>query len=284
MYPSEPTAESFTWQMELLARYANPIGLDEAVRRLAEQSLPSRAVAVTFDDGYADNVALAAPILRRAGVPATFFVATGYLDGGRMWNDTVIESIRRATMPVLDLRPIGVDVMESLAGLAGRRGVVRRVISAIKHQSQEQRDLVARYIAELVGAPLPNGLMMREADVRYLSQNGMTIGAHTVTHPILAVIEKSRAEFEISASKRRLETIIGRPVTLFAYPNGRWHEDYRSEHVDMVRRLGFEAAVSTNRGAVHAASDTFQLPRFSPWDSRPERFLGRLLWEFRNAA
>ena len=81
--------------MRVLARYFRPCGLAEGLRQLRDGGLPPRSVAVTFDDGYADNARIALPILREARVPATFFIATSYLDGGRMWNDTVIEAVRR---------------------------------------------------------------------------------------------------------------------------------------------------------------------------------------------
>jgi peptidoglycan/xylan/chitin deacetylase (PgdA/CDA1 family) len=97
-----------------------------------------------------------------------------------------------------------------------------------------------------------------------------------VTHPILAQLDPELAAREIRDSKRRLEAITGSPVTTFAYPNGKPGRDYLREHVGMVRALGFEAAVSTAWGVAHAASDPHQLPRFTPWDRTPGRFVLRL--------
>jgi len=99
----DPTAAEFESQIRALSRFFTPLALGEAVERLRKGTLPAHAACVTFDDGYRDNVDVALPILRRHGVPATFFIATGYLNGGRMWNDTVIESIRsprQAPVPV----------------------------------------------------------------------------------------------------------------------------------------------------------------------------------------
>jgi peptidoglycan/xylan/chitin deacetylase (PgdA/CDA1 family) len=118
--------------------------------------------------------------------------------------------------------------------------------------------------------------MMTTEQVRHLHASDMEIGAHTVTHPILAQLDPERAGSEIRESKTHLEAITGGRVTLFAYPNGKPGRDYRREHVGMVRELGFEAAVSTARGVAHAASDPFQLPRFTPWDRTPGKFLLRL--------
>ena len=92
----EITQHAFAKHLRVLRRWFNVLQLSKAWRRTRDRTLPARAVAITFDDGYADNAELALPILRHEGLPATFFVATGFLDGGRMWNDTIIESLRVA--------------------------------------------------------------------------------------------------------------------------------------------------------------------------------------------
>ena len=116
---------------------------------------------------------------------------------------------------------------------------------------------------------------MRDDQVRQLHRAGMGIGAHTAHHPILASLPAAAARGEIAAGRAALEAIIGAPVPLFAYPNGKPGTDYRAEHVRMVRELGFEGAVSTAWGA-DAEGDAFQVPRFTPWDRTPGRFLARL--------
>jgi len=119
--------------------------------------------------------------------------------------------------------------------------------------------------------------MMTSDALCRLRASGMEVGAHTVTHPILARVDPARAEREIRESKRRLEAIAGSAVMLFAYPNGRPGRDYLPEHVRMVREAGFEGAVTTAHGVANAASDPFQLPRFTPWDKTPGRFVLRLM-------
>src|SRR4051812_1100444 len=86
-------AHEFSWHMGVLSRWFKVLPLMEAVARLRNGTLPVRTACVTFDDGYADNVSIALPILLRHGVPATFFLATAFINGGRMWNDTVIETV-----------------------------------------------------------------------------------------------------------------------------------------------------------------------------------------------
>jgi peptidoglycan/xylan/chitin deacetylase (PgdA/CDA1 family) len=118
----------------------------------------------------------------------------------------------------------------------------------------------------LVPVILPDNLMMTSDQVRMLHASGMEIGGHTVNHPILASTEDSAASAEIANGKEMLEGIIRGPVRFFAYPNGKPVRDYLPHHPGMVKRLGFDAAVSTAHGAVRAGSDVYQLPRFTPWD------------------
>jgi peptidoglycan/xylan/chitin deacetylase (PgdA/CDA1 family) len=105
----------------------------------------------------------------------------------------------------------------------------------------------------------------------------MEIGAHTVNHPILAMLDDEEARAEVVGGKRRLEEITGAPVTLFAYPNGKPARDYGPRDVEMVRKAGFAAALSTVSGVADSSSDLFQLPRFSPWEKNPYRLGLRLL-------
>jgi peptidoglycan/xylan/chitin deacetylase (PgdA/CDA1 family) len=283
MFPGEVNATTFDWQMELLRRHCAPMSLREGVSRMREGKLPARAVAVTFDDGYADNAAVALPILRRHGVPATFFIAPGFLDGGLMWNDIVIESVRRTRCTTLDLEALGAG--QARLGDEGSRGpIAERILRAIKHLSQAERAAYVRAIQEQAGARLPNDLMMTSAQVRQLADAGMEIGAHTMTHPILRTLDAPQAREEIDTSRTVLAALIGRAVSVFAYPNGRPGDDYTQRDRDLVESLGFELAVSTQWGVATRRSDCFQFPRFTPWDQAPARWLARLLLAYRLAA
>jgi peptidoglycan/xylan/chitin deacetylase (PgdA/CDA1 family) len=113
--------------------------------------------------------------------------------------------------------------------------------------------------------------MMSGEQVRALAAMGMDVGAHTATHPILTEIDLPAARREILEGKARLESLTGRPVRVFAYPNGEPGRDYASEHVHLVEELGFQGAVTTGRGVGSHGSDMFQLPRFTPWHWRPVR-------------
>lgn len=274
LFPDEVDAARFAVQMAALSGSFQVLPLDEAVARLRTNSLPRAAAAITFDDGYADNYEVALPILRKHNLPATFFISSGFVDGGRMWNDTVIEALRRAQGSTLDLDEFGThDVSTPLA--RGRSAM--SLLNKLKHLELSERAEKVQGIAEKVAAPLPGDLMMTSAHVRELHASGMGIGAHTVHHPILARLDSTQARAEIADGRARLHEIIRAPVPLFAYPNGKPRVDYTEEHVEMAKQLGFSAAFSTAWGAAHAASDLYQLPRFTPWDKTPIRFTLRLL-------
>jgi peptidoglycan/xylan/chitin deacetylase (PgdA/CDA1 family) len=276
LLPELPTLTDFEARMQWVRRWFNVLPLAQAIDSLYAGTIPSRALAITFDDGYADNEALAAPVLKRLGLTATFFVSTGFLGSGCMWNDRVIEAIRGVEADQIDLRPIGL-ASYVLTTPAARRQALASALTGIKHlEPGQRRDATDAIVAAAGGKPAP-ALMMQPDQVRRLRTLGMDIGAHTVTHPILTRLSADAAFDEMSRGKRDLEQIVGEPVALFAYPNGVPSADYTARHAAMARECGFSAAVSTAWGAASMRSDRYQLPRFSPWDSTRLRFGARLL-------
>lgn len=280
LFPEEMHARRFVEMCGWLASWFNVIPLDQAVLRLKAGSLPARAACITFDDGYADNRHVAVPILQRHGLTATFFVATGFLDGGRMWNDTIIETIRGCQAPVLDLSPVGLG-SHALGSVAERQAAIASLIGQIKYRPVQERISLTEELPGLALVQLPQDLMMTSQEVRAIRHAGMQIGAHTVSHPILARLTDDQARQEVGDNKRFLEQLLGERVGLFAYPNGKPGEDYSPQTVDVVRSLGFDAAVSTQWGASSMGDDPLQIKRFTPWDKTQLRFGLRLLWNLR---
>ncbi|PCI70448.1 MAG: hypothetical protein COB26_02860 [Piscirickettsiaceae bacterium] len=275
MRSGEITAKEFDEKMALVARYFNPLSLNDAVTKLKQGTLPQRAICVTFDDGYRDNADTAYPILKKYNIPATFYVATGFLDGGRMWNDTVIEAIRLYLKKSINLTDINLGNHE-LNSDSQREVAAQNIIQQIKHLPQRERTEKVDAIASMVGK-LPNDLMMDSTQIQTLNKLGIDIGGHTVTHPILAKLSSEQAEQEIREGKAVLESLIQKPLTSFAYPNGKLGQDYLPEHVEMVEKLDFKAALSTQWGVSNNKSDIYQLNRFTPWDKSNNKFMARLV-------
>lgn len=279
MLPRMPTAERFEWHMQLISKYFHPLSLDSAMSLMERGELPDRAICVTFDDGYSDNEKVAMPILKRLGIPATVFVTTSFLNGGRMWNDTVTEALRIAKGDFFSLKDIGLREYP-ISTVNERRLSSGEIIRKIKHWSPEKREHAVRIIESKVDE-LPADLMMTDKQVKHLHEQGIGIGAHTSNHPILATLDLGEAKQEIFDSKEFLETLIGHRVDYFAYPNGQPMIDYKVEHRDLVERANYRAAFSTQWGVSTTQSDRWQLPRFTPWDETPLRFLIRLLLNLR---
>ena len=280
IFPDEMHAERFDALCAGLKRWFNVLPLDEAARRLGDGTLPSRALCITFDDGYADNREVALPILQRHGLAAVFFITTGYLDGGRMWNDSLIETVRACRLPELDLEPLGLG-RHALGSFEQKRQAAQALIRQVKYQPVARRLELCEQIAERAGVELPTDLMMSSAQVVELHRAGMQIGAHTLSHPILAKLDESEARAEILGSKQQLEQLLGERVGLLAYPNGKPGEDYSPANAELVRGLDFDAAVSTEWGTTRNGDDLMQIRRFTPWDRSPARFAWRLLANLR---
>jgi peptidoglycan/xylan/chitin deacetylase (PgdA/CDA1 family) len=276
MRPDEVDKEAFTWQIELLAKHFNVLPLSEALERMQTDTLPPRAVSITFDDGYADNYINALPILKKFNLTATFFIASGFLDGGRMWNDTVIEAVRNFSGSELDLSEIGMGLFD-VNDVAKKNKSANQIILQIKHLPFIERDKYTTYIASQ-SQNLPDELMISSEQLKKLHQSGMEIGGHTVNHPILTTLDLEIAKSEINENKVFLEKLLGQQLSLFAYPNGKPTNDFDSIHCELVKQIGYKAAVSTKWGVVGKKSDIWQLPRFLPWDKSSLIFMARIIY------
>ncbi len=273
----------FAVHMAALADVFQVMSLSDGLAGLRDGSLPSRAVVITFDDGYADNFQVALPVLQHFGLTATFFVAAGFLDGGCMFNDLVIEACRvappgawRTGIPLLG------DVVAGDA--PARVALAGQLIARLKYREPGERlELAGRLLAS-AGGRQPDHLMMTSDEVRGLDRAGMEIGGHTLTHPILARLPDADARREIAGGRAALESLVGHPVRHFAYPNGKPGEDYLPRDVALARDLGFDAALTTVWAAATRRDDRFQVPRVGSWDRTRARFCARLLRCYRETS
>ena len=274
--PGDLTAAEFDGIVGVLARNFAVLSLDEAVARLEANALPRGALAITFDDGYRDNLDVAAPILAAHRVPATVFVSTGFLDGSWMFNDRVIEACKvtrctSATFPSLRAEPLDLSTVEAKVAAA------HAILDNAKYLEFDARLAAVADFEDRLGTRPGRGPMLDEDGIRRLRASGVAIGAHTVDHPILANLDDSAARAQIHQSRERLIDILREPVTQFAYPNGQPGRDYGRTHVAMVKEAGFRCAVSTTPCTARPGMDRYELPRFTPWDKSGWRFAARLL-------
>ena len=258
----EVDAVQFTQQMETLAEFFNVLSLDEGLERMQNNDLPPGSVCVTFDDGYRDNHDVALPILNALNLPATFFVATGYLGDGMMWNDVITESVRKTTLREVDLADFSLGKF-SILNDHQRVNLIDMLQEKWKYCSVDERNQIVGRFRQVMQVEFNERLMMTEDEVKALSLAGMEIGGHTVSHPILACTDLDEVRQEISQGKQKLESIVGKELKFFAYPNGQFGKDYTKEHAQLVESLGFKAALTTNNGVIDNSSELYELPRIS---------------------
>lgn len=275
MRPYEVTADQFEWQMRLISKYFSPVSIDEGLTCLEDGTLPERAVCVTFDDGYADNLTVAQPILEKYNIPATVFISTGYLNKGRMWNDSVLEVFRRLKGERVDLTSFGLNNYALKTDDECYQAALH-VITNIKHRDFSERQYIVDHMTSLVES-LPEDLMLTDQKVVELLGRGVGIGAHTVNHPILENLDEEVSYKEIADSRDYLNKLLGVDISYFAYPNGQPDTDFSRYHADVVKELGFKAAFTTQWGVATKNTNLWYLPRFTPWDNKPYMFLIRLL-------
>lgn len=272
----DPDVNTFRAQMELLADCFTVLPLTEAVSMLGKERMPPRAVCITFDDGYRSLHDLALPILKEFGVPATVFVTSGCLDGENMWNDRIVEAVRRIPGNHADLRDIGMG-MPPIATRSNRKRVIETLTCASKYLPQEQRLDLVQKLEILAGDAHPSSLMLTREMTISLARQNIEIGGHTITHPILTQLDDETAMQEIAGCKQQLETITGKPVRLFAYPNGKAGLDYNERHAEMARVAGYMAAFASTPCAASTNDDRYQIPRSLPWDRNTILFGMRIL-------
>ncbi len=307
MYHSVGTAEVDPWdlyvtrkrfaeQMEVLARSAVPLALPEFARLQREGRLPRRAVAVTLDDGYVNNLHEAAPILEQTGVDATVFVTTCQLESGReFWWDELAQLIlgpdvlpdriivgpeaERPTHMIVGEakeysgadRAIDAQFRDTLGNArSARMGLYLRtwaVFQAMTH-TERQRDL-DRLFAEL-GVDCRARIAHRSMTTDEVVAIGdrVTIGAHTLTHPLLHRMSLAEADHEMRESKRRLESLLDREVLMFSYPFGVRDRTVVNAAID----IGFDSACAGYPETVCSSTDPFQLPRVQVGDWTGEEF------------
>ena len=276
-FPCLPTAV-FERHMAYVARAYRVLPLDELVDRLRRDDVPPNALAITFDDGYRDNLTHAAPILARYRLPATVFVATGFIGTSAVpWFDRVAAVFKAAVAPSF-AAPWG--ALLPLATPADRLAATERSQAYLKGLAHPEFVEQSRRICEALdpaGKEPAKSSMLSWDDVQALRGLGCAIGAHTVTHPILSRMEDEEAAREIGHSRRAIQAACGVAPRAFAYPNGQ-PADYTEATVRLVRESGFDHAVTTRFGLNDRRTPGLELRRAGPSEHDLATFALKLAW------
>jgi len=256
------TPEAFGRHVEYLAGNYRVLSLPDAVETLRRRgTLPANAVAITFDDGYADNLG-AARQLADHGLTATFYLTAGCLAGGApFWPSELRRLVAGIPGPRLQLDTAGVMLDVPLSTVAERRAAVSRLTKVFKGHPIPVREAIREHLRQLSGAPVQPCPMLTWDDVRRMHAMGMTVGSHTMTHPNLPNAGADAARREIAESKARLEAETGAPVTMFSYPNGGAERYMTNDVANLVKAAGYAAATTSRNAFAGSSSDLFALER-----------------------
>lgn len=276
-FDSVPT-EVFELQIAHIAHAYCVLTVEDLVERMQHGRVPRNALAITFDDGYRDTLTHAAPILARHAVPATLFLATGFIGTAEIPGyDRLALAFKLSTRPRIET-PWGEPL--SLATPAERLAGVASTLARLKSRPDGESRPALDALVDTLGVTDPRvfkNLMLTWDDVHALMGLGFSIGAHTVNHPILSRVSAQRAWTEILGSRTMIESALGRPPRAFAYPNGT-AADYTDTVTRMVRETGFTCAVTTRFGLNTAATSPWELRRGGPWEHHSPTFALKLAW------
>ncbi len=262
------SAAAFRAQMSLLKQHFRPMRLGDMVAAIiAGQTLPSNAVAVTFDDGYDDNFLVAYPILRELQVPATFFVSTGYIDSGLPYDyDWLVHMILGTTLERISMPELNLELHTPSTRLE-RRWVAGEVLNRIKQLDGTGQSALMNRLQHDWQMPCerahPDCRPMNWQQLREMQAAGFEIGSHGVHHRMLAKLDQAELEFELRESKAVLESELGVPATLIAYPVGD-PSAFDDRVIETARATGYQAGCSYISGTnLLAAPCRFALRRLA---------------------
>lgn len=297
------TPRHFDEHLSILTKSARVIPIRQLAAYLTEGVISERSVAITFDDGYADNFHAARPILERYELPAAFFVVSNYI-GSQMefwWDELDRLLLQPGTLPdSLDLEINGISIRARLGEVASyssdsyalnrnwracenpptpRHSLYYSLWKQMRPMSDPERQRIlttVRHWANTDSQARKTHRILSRSELSALSKDRLIeVGCHTMTHPQLASLPPSIQSDEIRGCKQYLEEILGRAVTCFAYPYG-GKDDFTSDTISLLREMGFSSACSTIPGHVTVASDPFQLPRMLVGNWNGEEFQRRL--------
>ncbi len=281
--------EEFDRQVAFLKRHRVPLPMRELVERLREGTLPAKAVALTFDDGYRDNLVHAKPILARHGVPATVFVATGFTGTNTpFWWDELGQLILEFPDPLDREQACGTEMVrlawelpetadfegtwraESPPQTARQRAYLQ-LWSRLQSASQEQRAKVLNDLRALFRpAQDPLALPMSVAEIEELQDGGLiTVEPHSVTHPALTDLSRAESQWQIRESAQECRKLTGHPTPGFAYPYG----NFDAKVCDDLSAAGPTWACTTEPHFLDIRPLDFRaLPRFGTPNGPMEKF------------
>lgn len=270
----------FYEQISWLKKHFTVLPLPLALELCASNSLPKRAVCITVDDGYEDSYDIIFKRLQQENLKATFFISTEGLERGSLWDERIHYAVFSAPTSISTITVATTDYL--MSSEKSRINSRYQLTEMAKYMTLADRNKLIEELYQQCQVKDNNDSFLSAEQIQEMHAAGMTIGAHTHSHPILAQENSTCAYNEIKKSKEILESIIDHSVEYFAYPNGKLGQDFTQEHIDMVKDIGFNSALSTDWGALsNMKQDRFKIKRFTPWDKTEFKFSLRLAFNYR---
>lgn len=271
---------NFGSQLAFLARHRRIIPLDRLARDAIDGRLPPDAIAISFDDGYSDNLHAALPLLERFEAPGTFFITTDPIGSGRaFWWDELttlileqqepIDCVLR-TLPATGRVQFGAiepgdrdpcwRALRSPARTARQRTYLL-LWEALRAEGDHTRDHVLAELATFApGRDTPSAYPLERAELKRLAGYPLAdIGGHTASHPDLRTLTPGQQSEEMTCGKTRLEQWCGRAITGFAYPHGLYDETSKV----LAAQAGFAWACTTRGSSLPPMPDRYAIPRLT---------------------
>jgi peptidoglycan/xylan/chitin deacetylase (PgdA/CDA1 family) len=246
------STQGFRSQMAFVGKNFDVVSFEDLLSFEFERVRPpKRPLIITFDDGYRDNYTNAFPILRQAGLPATIFLAAGYIGNHRLfWWDSVAFCVKHTSRRTVTLPEISLDPI-SFASAADKRSAIDAILRWVKQAPDEIKNRFVERLPEELEIDQATGdaasMQLTWDEVRTMVAANIEFGSHTMTHPILSNVTSDALETEISGSKVMIEKELGKEIIAFAYPvGGKLHFNPRVQAA--VARSGFRYAVSYING------------------------------------
>lgn len=278
MLPDYPTQREFAEQIRAAKRWLQFAPLADAWNEVASSRSNRHFGAVTFDDGYRDNLEFALPVLSAERVPATVFLATAYTNGEPFFVDQITESIARTKVFRLDARDLGLPILE-LSSTEERLNATRVALELAKYRAPAQRDALATELARRLQVGDLSRLLMNAEEIRQAHRGGLRAAAHMHRHQIMTAAPEDQIREDLSQNIEAIMQITGERPTEFAYPNGKPGADFMTMHQRLLQEFGIRIAVTTEYGIAVPGDNPHQLPRYSPWDRNPRSFGLRLFMD-----
>ena len=286
MYHRFPAdTKALQWQCDHIRQHYRPISLELFAESLQSgKPLPTNALVITVDDGYRDFLLYGYPVFREFELPTMVYLVSDFVDGTiwLWWNQIEYafqQTQRKAvSLKVADSPPSDFSFETAEQRFTVARSIAESLTTVDNSERLRLLKLIPQWLeVEIPTSPPEQWAALSWEEVRKLAQDGVDFGAHTKTHPILSRIKDHAVQQEeIESSKIRVEQELGRPVRHFCYPNGS-RSDFDDQTLDIIRRLGFLSAATTERGLNFPGSELHLIRRLGVEPNLPTNYFKELL-------